>query len=372
MRRLIAGAMLAFSLSLEPIIPSPAWADLYTWVDDRGVQNIVDDPTRIPERFRRQARLFLTSSASRRTESPSTGSGQAPSTSSGQAPSTGLPRAESRGSGQSPLAAPPASETQGSLAVALAERLALAHRPSPLQAANALLERGILPPAGWMLDEPIDPGWMADLARSLLAASSAGRLPQTPESTLRTLEGVAAERGIAVVAFEPPPPPQPQVIVAQPAAVIVQTVFVPAFPLHTRHGFLDARFQRKRFNDHPHPWQHFPKNHGAGQHHPMDLRPRHPANRFDNAHRERFDGGFDGELSGSTPLTALSLPKGRTAHRGGKIAEFPPVGSHGVQSGSTVLTTSGSTVLTTGGREKRSGATRCASSSMGHSVRTCP
>ncbi len=369
------------SLCLTLVSPAPVWADLYTWVDDRGVQNIVDDPTRIPERFRRQARLFLTSSASRRTESPSTGSGQAPSTSSGQAPSTGLPRAESRGSGQSPLAAPPASETQGSVAVALAERLALAHRPSPLQAANALLERGILPPAGWMLDEPIDPGWMADLARSLLAASSAGRLPQTPESTLRTLEGVAAERGIAVVAFEPPPPPQPQVIVAQPAAVIVQTVFVPAFPLHTRHGFLDARFQRKRFNDHPHPWQHFPKNHGAGQHHPMDLRPRHPANRFDNAHRERFDGGFDGEPSARAQAEWLS----RTAHRGGKIAEFPPVGSHGVQSGSTVLTAGGSTVLTTsgstlssaeglttGGREKRSGATRCASSGMGHSVRICP
>ena len=66
---MIAGAMLAFSLSLEPIIPSPAWADLYTWVDDRGVHNIVDNPTLIPERFRRQARLFMTSSASRGTES---------------------------------------------------------------------------------------------------------------------------------------------------------------------------------------------------------------------------------------------------------------------------------------------------------------
>jgi len=29
-------------------------------------------------------------------------------------------------------------------------------------------------------------------------------------------------------------------------------------------------------------------------------------------------------------------------------------------------------VLTTGGREKRSGATRCASSSIGRSVRICP
>ena len=306
------------SLCLALVSPAAVWADLYTWVDDRGVQNIVDDPTLIPERFRRQARLFVTSSASRGTESPST--------SSGQAPSTGLPRAESRGSGQGPSVERPAvsvveplpSETQGSVAVALAERLALAHRPTPLQAVNALLERGILPPAGWMLDEPIDPGWMADLARSLLAASSAGRLLQTPETALRTLAGVAAERGIAVVAFEPPPPPQPQVIVTQPAAVIVETVFVPAFPLHTGHLVHHPHFGKRFFTDHPHLWQHFPKNHGAGQHHPMDLRPRHPTS--------------------------------------GKIAGFPPVGSHSVQSG----------------REKRSGATRCASSSIGRSVRICP
>ena len=286
------------SLCLALVSPAAVWADLYTWVDDRGVQNIVDDPTLIPERFRRQARLFMTSSASRGTESPSTGSGQGPS-----------------------VERPP-SESQGSVAVALAERLALAHpavssvepRPTPLQAVNALLERGILPPAGWMLDEPIDPGWMADLARSLLAASSAGRLLQTPETALRTLEGVAAERGIAVVVFEPPPPPQPQVIVTQPAAVIVETVFVPAFPLHTGHLVHHPHFGKRFFTDHPH------------HHHPLNLRPRHPAI--------------------------------------GKIAEFPPVGSHSVQSGSTVLTT--------GGREKRSGATRCTSSSIGRSVRICP
>ena len=305
------------SLCLALVSPAAVWADLYTWVDDRGVQNIVDDPTLIPERFRRQARLFMTSSASRGTESPSTGSGQGPSV---ERPAV----SPSTGSGPSSVE-PAASESQGSVAVALAERLALAHpavssvepRPTPLQAVNALLERGILPPAGWMLDEPIDPGWMADLARSLLAASLAGRLPQTPESALRTLEGVAAERGIAVVVFEPPPPPQPQVIVTQPAAVIVETVFVPAFPLH--HGSL--------FH-HPHFEHRFPKDHGAGQHHhhPLNLHPRAPAIRFDGA------------------------------HRGGKIAGFPHVGSHSVQSG----------------REKRSGATRCASSSMGHSVRICP
>ena len=299
---------LLWVLCLALVFPAVVWADLYGWVDDRGVQNIVDNPALIPERFRRQARLFVASSASRGTESIRAAIGP-PSREDSPLPLAVSPAV-------SPTA-PPASETQGSVAVALAERLALAHRPTPLQAANTLLERGILSPAGWMLDEPIDPGWMADLARSLLAASSTGRILQTPETALRTLEGVAAERGIAVVAFEPPPPPQPQVIVTQPAAVIVETVFVPAFPLH--HGSL--------FH-HPHFEHRFPKDHGAGQHHhhPLNLHPRAPAIRFDGA------------------------------HRGGKIAGFPHVGSHSVQSG----------------REKRSGATRCASSSMGHSVRICP
>jgi len=299
-------------LSLGLISPAEVWADIYGWVDERGVQNFVDDPTTIPDRFRGQARRITVSNPPSATQT------------------SRMSKAEPQSCREVEPA--PAPYTQGSVAVALAERLALAHRPTPLQAVNALLERGILPPAGWMLDEPIDPGWMADLARSLLAASSAGRLLQTPESALRTLEGVAAERGIAVVAFEAPPPPQPQVIVTQPAAVIVETVFVPAFPLH--HGSFFPHFRKKSCKDHPHFEHRFPKNHGAGQHHPMNLRPRHPA--------------------------------------GGKIAEFPPGRSHSVQSGSTVLTTGGSTVLTTGGREKRSGATRCASSSMGHSVRICP
>jgi len=318
---------LLWVLCLALVFPAAAWADLYGWVDDRGVQNIVDNPALIPERFRRQARLFVASSASRGTESIRAAIGP-PSREDSPVPLAVSPAV-------SPTA-PPASETQGSVAVALAERLALAHRPTPLQAANALLERGILPPAGWMLDEPIDPWWMADLARSLLAASSTGRILQTPEIALQTLEGVAAERGIALVAVEPPAPPEPQVIVTQPVALIVETVFVPAFPLHHGSLFHHPHFRKKSFKDHPHFEHRFPKDHGAGQHHhhPLNLHPRHTAIRFDGA------------------------------HRGGKVAGFPHVGSHSVQSGSTVLTT--------GGREKRSGATRCASSSMGHSVRICP
>lgn len=293
------------SLCLGLVFPAAAWADLYGWVDDRGVHNIVDDPSLIPDRFRGQVRRVTVSKVL-----------NAPETS--PPPNADPPSVRE-------VEPPPAPYTQGSVAVALAERLALAHRPTPLQAANALLERGILPPASWMLDEPIDPLWMADLARSLLAASTTGRILQTPETALQTLEGVAAERGIALVTVEPPPPPEPPVIVTQPVALIVETVFVPAFPLHHGSFFHHPHFRKKSFKDHTHLQHRFPKNHGRHHHHPLNLHPRH---------------------------TAV-----------GKVAGFPHVGSRNVQSRSTVLTT--------GGREKRSGATRCASSSMGHSVRIC-
>ncbi len=321
------------SLCLGLVFPTTVWADLYGWVDDRGVHNIVDDPALIPERFRGQVRRVTVSKAP-----------NAPQTSP-------LPNADPPSVRE--VEPTPAPHTQGSVAVALAERLALAHRPTPLQAANALLERGILPPASWMLDEPIDPWWMADLARSLLAASSTGRILQTPETALQTLEGVAAERGIALVAVEPPAPPEPQVIVTQPVALIVETVFVPAFPLHHGSLFHHPHFRKKSFKAHPHFEHRFPKDHGAGQHHhhPLNLHPRHTAIRFGGAHHGRFDG----------------------AHHRGKIAGFPHVGSHSVQSRSTGASTVGSAEpLTTGGREKRSGPTRCASSGMGHSVRICP
>jgi hypothetical protein len=211
-----------------------------------------------------------------------------------------------------------------------------------------------------MLDDPITPEWMADLARSLLEASSAGRLLQTPETALRTTEAVAAERGVAMVAFEVPAPPQPQAIVAQPDALIVETVFVPAFPLHHRSFFHQPHFRKKSFKDRSVFERRIPKNHGAGQSH----------------------------------LHALDLRNRPTAE--GKIAGFPRVRSHSVQSGSTDLTTGGSTDLTTGGstgltaggstgacpepvegltagvREKRLVTTRCASERIGHSMQTCP
>lgn len=261
-------------LCLGLISPGAVGADIYGWVDERGVHNFVDDPSSIPDRFRRQARRMTVSNPPSATQTPP------------------VPSAEPRSSREVERAPP--LYTQGSVAVALAERLALAHPATPLQAANALLERGILPPVGWMLDDPITPEWMADLARSLLAASFAGRLLQTPEIALRTLEAVAAERGVAMVAFELPPPLENPVIVAQPAALIVETVFVPAFPLHARHSVHHPHFGKKFFKDHPQLEHRFPKNHGSGQ--------------------------------------------------------------HSVQTR----------------REKRSGATRCASSSIGHFVRICP
>lgn len=276
------------SLCVALIFPAAVWADIYTWVDERGVQNFVDDPTYIPDRFRGQARLLTISEPPRQTDTTRGRIEEGPPSREKRplppAVSPSVLSSVSKDSGPSrtvePPAVssvePPAPDNQGTVAVALAERLAVAYRPTPLQAASALLERGILPRAGWMLDEPIDPGWMADLARSLLAASATGQILQTPETALRTLEGVAAERGIALVAVEPPPPPQPQVIVTQPGAVFVERVFV-------GHFFHHPHFRKEVFKDRPHLKHHFSKDGstvltaGGHQHHPVGVHPRHAA-----------------------------------------------------------------------------------------------
>jgi hypothetical protein len=225
-----------------------------------------------------------------------------------------------------------------------------------------------------MLDEPIDSAWMADLARSLLAASSAGRLLQAPETAFRALEEVAAERGIALVAVEPPPPLEPPVIVTQPETLIVERVFVPAFPLHHRSFFHHRHFRNKSFKDRPHLEPRFPKNHGARQHHPLNSHPRHPAGR-------KIAGFRNGEThsvqSGSTRLTAggstLSSVEGLTA--GGSTLSSVEGLTAGGSTLSSVegLTGTGSTML----RPEPLGSARgklvegLTAGSMGHSVRTC-
>jgi hypothetical protein len=217
--------LLVLGLSVAAL-PSPAWPDVYTWVDERGIQHFVGDAGDIPERVRGRARLFI----------GSTGSGKGES-----APAPP----------EVPLASPermpasPAPMDQDAFAVSLAEKLGLANRPTPPEAAAVLAQRGILPPGGWLLGGAISPGWLADLARSLLAASSAGLIPHAPGEAFGILEELAAEVGVALVPIEPPLPPRPPVVEVPAQGVILESVVVPAFRL--RHGrVFPHRHFRKR------------------------------------------------------------------------------------------------------------------------------
>lgn len=239
-------------LGLWLIHATPARADIYTWLDDRGVQNFVDNQAAIPERYRDQARLMIESTASAETEPASTPIETVPSL-------------------QEEKPAPPRPEGQGALAVALAETLGLATRPTPQQAAIVLLERGILPPAGWMLDEPVDPRWMTDLAHSLLAASATGQIGQSPETAFRTLEAVAADVGIALVALELPRPSEPAVVAAPPQAVVVERIFVPAFSIHRGRFFHQPGLPKRFFTDHRHFYKSDPHSRHTRAYH------RHPS-----------------------------------------------------------------------------------------------
>ncbi len=193
--------------------------------------------------------------------------------------------------------APPGPEGQAALAVALAERLGLATRPTPQQAAIVLLERGILPPAGWMLDEPVDPRWMTDVAHSLLAASATGQIGQSPETAFRTLEAVAADMGIALVALELPPPSEPAVVLAPPHAVVVERILVPAFSIHRGRFFHRARLPKSFFTDHRHLQHRFSKDRYVGDLHSRHSRAHHrhpPIGNFEKAPRVGRH-GFRGE-----------------------------------------------------------------------------
>lgn len=235
-------------LGLWLIHATPARADIYTWLDNRGVHNFVDDRASIPERYRDQARLMIESTASAETEPASTPIETVPSL-------------------QEEKPAPPGPEGQGALAVALAERLGLATRPTPLQAAIVLLERGILPPAGWMLDQAVDPRWMTDLAHSLLAASATGQIGQSSETALRILEAVAADMGIALVALELPPLSEPAVTAAPPTPVVVERIFVSAFAIRRGRFFHPPRLPKRFFTDHRHFYEGDPHSRHTRVHH---------------------------------------------------------------------------------------------------------
>lgn len=217
--------LLAWGLSFL-LLPTRAWADVYTWVDERGIQHFVGDAGDIPERVRARARLFI----------GSTGSGKGE-------PAPALPEVPLASPEGRP--APPAPMDQDAFAVSLAERLGLAYLPTAREAATVLAQRGILPPGGWLLGGAISPGWLADLARSLLAASSAGLIPYAPGEALGILEELAAEAGVALVAIEPPPPSRLPVVEVPAQGVILESVVVPAFRFH--HGrFFPHRHLRKR------------------------------------------------------------------------------------------------------------------------------
>jgi len=217
--------LLVLGLSVAAL-PSPAWPDVYTWVDERGIQHFVGDAGDIPERVRGRASLFI----------GSTGPGMRETVPAPPQVPLGSP-------GRMP--APPAPVDQDAFAVSLAERLGLANRPTLPEAAAVLAERGIVPAGGWLLGGAITPEWMADLARSLLAASSTGMIPYGPGEAFGILEELAAEVGVALVAIEPPLPPRPPAVEVPSRAVVFESVIVPAFGF--RHGrVFPHRHFRKR------------------------------------------------------------------------------------------------------------------------------
>lgn len=196
---------------------------------------------------------------------------------------------------------------QGAFAVSLAEGLGLAYLFTPPEAATALAQRGILPPGGWVLGATITPGWLADLARSLLAASAAGLIPHAPGEAFGILEALAAEVGVALVPIEPPPSPRPPAVEVPTQVVILESVVVPAFRLgHGRffhHGGFQKRIRTDRGERHAHRRpatvaREQPAEETSGRFHRL-------GNGF-----QRLGDGFHRIGPGSTGSGALRCPRG--------------------------------------------------------------
>lgn len=276
--------LLVLGLSVAAL-PSPAWADVYTWVDERGIQHFVGDAGDIPERVRGRARLFI----------GSTGPGMRETVPA--PPQVPLASPER-------MPAPPPPMDQDAFAVSLAERLGLANRPTPPEAAAVLAQRGIIPPGGWILGGAITPGWLADLARSLLIASSTGLIPYAPGEAFAILEALAAEMDMVLVPIEPPPSPRPLAVEVPAQAVIFESVVVPAF-----------RFHNGRFLAHRHLRKRVPTDRGDCHAHcrPATLSRRHPAEEA-SGRFHRLGNGFHRIGTGFHGLGNPQLPPRRRDH----------------------------------------------------------
>jgi hypothetical protein len=100
-------------------------------------------------------------------------------------------------------AAPPVAQPlvrEGSFAVSLVKALNIGTAQNEADAENLLASVGIAPKNGWIADYPVTPDVLGDLQDAVAAASDSGSLPMGKDEALKSLQAVADEFGLPVVA----------------------------------------------------------------------------------------------------------------------------------------------------------------------------
>jgi hypothetical protein len=102
--------------------------------------------------------------------------------------------------------APPVAQPlvrEGSFAMSLAKALNIGTPQNEADAESLLASVGITPKNGWIADYPVTPFVLGDLQRAVAAASDSHRLVMGKEEALKTLQAVADEFGLPIVAAGP-------------------------------------------------------------------------------------------------------------------------------------------------------------------------
>jgi hypothetical protein len=114
-------------------------------------------------------------------------------------PLAGYPQSDQETSAAAPPVAQPLVR-EGSFALSLAKALDVGAPQNEADAESLLASVGIAPKNGWIADYPVTPDVLGDLQKALVAASDSGSLPMTKDEALNSLQAVADEFGLPVVA----------------------------------------------------------------------------------------------------------------------------------------------------------------------------
>jgi hypothetical protein len=114
-------------------------------------------------------------------------------------PLAGYPQSDQETSAAVPPVAPPLVR-EGSFAMSLVEALNIGIAQNEADAESLLASVGIAPKNGWIADYPVTPDVLGDLQEAVAAASDSGSLPMGRDEALKSLQAVADDFGLPVVA----------------------------------------------------------------------------------------------------------------------------------------------------------------------------